>query len=457
MKKVSRRSKTIIILAVLMVAGLLYFSADVLINGGKWSIHPGNGNIYSGGNLSTGMVRDRIGDILVYSGEDGRLYSDNPTVRTAMLHLTGDSYGYIPSIVLNEYGSEISGYDSINGVYSLNSDEAELKLTVSAKVSTVAYEALAGRKGCVGVYNYKTGEIICMTSSMSYDPMNMPDIGKDDSGMYDGVFVNRFISSTYVPGSIFKLVTTAAAIETIPDIFEQTFYCDGDVEVEGDTIVCAGVHGEIDFKTALSRSCNCAFASIASQVGADVLTEYANKALVNESLSFDGLTTAKGSFVLRDKTESNVAWAGIGQYTNLINPCSYMTFVGAIGNGGTVVYPHLLYSVTGGGVMDTEYGQTVTGDVVLNYDTCQTMKEMMRNNVLTVYGDPYDLNICAKSGTAEIGEGIEPHATYAGFLDDEEHPLAFIVIVENGGSGSAICGSIANEVLNEAVKMMDSE
>lgn len=307
------------------------------------------------------------------------------------------------------------------------------------------------------MYNYKTGEIICMTSSMSYDPLAMPDISSDTTGKYEGVFVNRFISSTYVPGSIFKLVTTAAAIETIDDIFQQTFYCDGDVEVEGDTIVCAGVHGEIDFKTALARSCNCAFASIASQLGADVLTEYASKALVNDSFSFDGLSTARGSFVLKDNTESNVAWAGIGQYTNLINPCAFMTFVGAVGNGGTVVYPHLLQSVTGGGVMDIEYGQTVTGEKILSEQTCQTMKEMMRNNVVTVYGDPYDLNICAKSGTAEVGEGVEPHATYAGFLDDEEHPLAFIVIVENGGSGSAICGSIANEVLKTAVEMMDDE
>ncbi len=457
MKKISGRSKTVIILAALMVAGLLYFAADVLINGNSWSAHPGNGNLYSGGNLSAGIIRDRIGDILVQSGEEGRSYSNNPAVRTALLHLTGDSYGYIPSIVLNEYADEMSGYDTLNGVFALNRDSAELKLTVSAKVSSVAYEALAGRKGCVGVYNYKTGEIICMTSSMSYDPLAMPDISSDTTGKYEGVFVNRFISSTYVPGSIFKLVTTAAAIETIDDIFQQTFYCDGDVEVEGDTIVCAGVHGEIDFKTALARSCNCAFASIASQLGADVLTEYASKALVNDSFSFDGLSTARGSFVLKDNTESNVAWAGIGQYTNLINPCAFMTFVGAVGNGGTVVYPHLLQSVTGGGVMDIEYGQTVAGETILSEQTCQTMKEMMRNNVVTVYGDPYDLNICAKSGTAEVGEGVEPHATYAGFLDDEEHPLAFIVIVENGGSGSAICGSIANEVLKTAVEMMDDE
>ncbi len=457
MKKVSRRSKTIIVLVALMVIGLVYFAADTTINGSQWSIHSGNGNLYSGGNLSTGIVRDRIGDILVQSGENGRSYSNDPAVRTALLHLTGDSYGYIPSLVLNEYTEEMSGYDPVNGLYSFNSGEAELKLTVSARVSTVAYEAMAGRKGCVGVYNYKTGEIICMTSSLSYDPLDMPDISADTTGQYDGVFVNRFISSTYVPGSIFKLVTTAAAIETIPDIFDQTFYCSGQVEVEGDVIVCAGVHGQIDFKTALARSCNCAFAAIASQLGADTLEEYANKALLNQNLSFDGLTTAAGSFYISDKTESNVAWAAIGQYKNLINPCAYMTFVGAVGNGGQVVYPHLLYSVTSGNELDTQYGNAVTGSQILSSQTCQTMKDMMRNNVLTVYGDPYDLKICAKSGTAEVGEGVEPHATYAGFLDDERHPLAFIVIVENGGSGSAICGSIANEVLNEAVKMMDSQ
>lgn len=455
MKKISRRAVTALILAAITALGLGLLCGRLFVNGSQWASHPGNGNLYSGGNLSSGMVRDRVGNIMVQSLDTGRGYSNTPAYRISTLHITGDTYGYIPSLVLNEYAEDMSGYSRLNGIYRLGDAQAELKLTVSNEVCAAAYEALNGRKGCVGVYNYKTGEVICMVSSPSYDPYDMPDVENDTSGQYDGVFVNRFISSTYVPGSIFKLVTTAAAIENIPDLFQRTFYCGGSVDVQGDTIVCAGNHGQIDFETALARSCNCAFAEIAIELGAETLEKYAEKALVGESLSFDGLNTVRGSFDLPSTAESDLAWAGIGQSNDLINPCSYMTFMGAIANGGTIVYPHVLMSVTSGKLMDKTDGQTAYGDRILEECTCQAMKELMRNNVVTIYGDPYSLNICAKSGTAEVGQGSEPHATYAGFLNDSQHPLAFIVIVENGGSGSSTCGAIANTVLSKAVEVLD--
>ena len=61
-----------------------------------------------------------------------------------------------------------------------------------------------------------------------------------------------------------------------------------------------------------------------------------------------------------------------------------------------------------------------------------------------------DLAVCAKSGTAEVGGGQEPHAWFAGFIDDPEHPLAFLVLVENGGGGARVAGSIAAQVLAQA-------
>jgi peptidoglycan glycosyltransferase len=77
---------------------------------------------------------------------------------------------------------------------------------------------------------------------------------------------------------------------------------------------------------------------------------------------------------------------------------------------------------------------------------------MMRNNVLNQYGQSQfgDLAVCAKSGTAEVGGGSQPHAWFAGFIDDSSHPLAFIVLVENGGSGASVAGAVAAKVLAQA-------
>ena len=80
---------------------------------------------------------------------------------------------------------------------------------------------------------------------------------------------------------------------------------------------------------------------------------------------------------------------------------------------------------------------------------------MMRNNVVQTYGaDRFPDNTCAKSGTAEVGGGLTPNAWFAGFIDDPDHPYAFIVLVENGGGGSSVAGNVASEVLNAIVEKM---
>ena len=84
-----------------------------------------------------------------------------------------------------------------------------MALTVSADVQRTALAALDGRKGTVGVYNYKTGEILCAVSSPTYDPDDVPDV-EGNPETYEGVYVNRFLHATYTPGSVFKLVTAAA-------------------------------------------------------------------------------------------------------------------------------------------------------------------------------------------------------------------------------------------------------
>ena len=101
-------------------------------------------------------------------------------------------------------------------------------LTIDADLSRTAWEALDGRKGVAAVYNYQTGDILCMVSNPSFDPADPPEISDDDSD-YEGVYLNRLLSGLYTPGSVFKVVTTAAALEQLPGVEERTFTCDGSV------------------------------------------------------------------------------------------------------------------------------------------------------------------------------------------------------------------------------------
>ena len=102
-------------------------------------------------------------------------------------------------------------------------------------------------------YDYKTGEMhLHGVQTPTYDPQDPPEIADDDP-QYEGVYVNRLLSATFVPGSIFKTVTTAAAIDHIGDLQQRTFHCDGEMEIGGAKIACypgpwrpdhwPGVHG----------------------------------------------------------------------------------------------------------------------------------------------------------------------------------------------------------------------
>ena len=446
MKKVSGRAIFPLILAIVLLAGTVLLCVRYFAKADEWVTFSGSPHVYTGVNLDGGVVTDRDGTLLLDS-TDGRTYSADAVTRTATMHLLGDRYGYIQAPLLGSFADDMIGFDKINGLYGAEGTEANAALTLSAAAQTAAYQALGNYHGTVGVYNYKTGEILCAVTSPSYDPDNMPDVDADTSGAYDGVYVNRFFQAAYTPGSIFKIVTLAAAIETVPDWENLTFTCEGKTIIGGQEIICEGVHGTITLKQALAHSCNVAFGELAGKVGTKALMEYAEKLGLSESFGCDGIPVKAGTVDLKDADAGDLAWAGIGQYTDQVNALTFMRAMGRIAGGGTGAEPYLMAKITRGEKTAYE-AKTETSSRALKAETAAKMTEYLRNNVATIYGDGQfsGLNVCAKSGTAEH-EGETADAMFAGFCVDENCPLAFVVFVENGGSGSAVAAPIAAKVL----------
>ena len=446
MKKVSGRAIFPLILAIVLLAGTVLLCVRYFAKADGWVTFSGSPHVYTGVNLDGGVVTDRDGTLLLDS-TDGRTYSDDAATRTATMHLLGDRYGYIQAPLLGSFADDMIGFDKINGLYGAEGTEANAALTLSAAAQTAAYQALGNYHGTVGVYNYKTGEILCAVTSPSYDPDNMPDVDADTSGAYDGVYVNRFFQAAYTPGSIFKIVTLAAAIETVPDWENLTFTCEGKTIIGGQEIICEGVHGTITLKQALAHSCNVAFGELAGKVGTKALMEYAEKLGLSESFECDGIPVKAGTVDLKDADAGDLAWAGIGQYTDQVNALTFMRAMGRIAGGGTGAEPYLMAKITRGEKTVYE-AKTEMSSRALKAETAAKMTEYLRNNVATIYGDGQfsGLNVCAKSGTAEH-EGETADAMFAGFCVDENCPLAFVVFVENGGSGSAVAAPIAAKVL----------
>lgn len=440
MKKLEKRAIICLTLAAILFMGVGVFVYRFVAHGDQWATFYANQHIYSEGQLAQGRVYDRNGVLLVENSEGKVKYNDDEGIRTATVHAVGDKNGNIATAARSAFKSELVGYNLLTGTYSVTGQGKDLNLTIDAEVSKAANEALAGRDGVVGVYNYKTGEIICMVSGPNYDPENPPEVAEDDTS---GLYLNKFLSSNLIPGSIFKLLTSAAAIENYNALDSWSYYCEGVNYINGEKITCTSAHGTVDFEDALAVSCNCGFGELTREVGATVMKEYVEKCGLTTAYDIDGISNQKGSFEFPSDADLNLAWAGIGQYNDQLNPCSMMVYMGAIANGGKGIEPRLIKSVLSG---------TEETEEMIQSSTANKLTEMMKNNVESNYGDwnfP-GLDIYAKSGTAEV-YGREPNAWFSGFIKNESYPYAFIVCVENGGYGSSVAGPVANAVLQAIV------
>ena len=457
MNRIATRAFALLLLVLLLTAGMVFFLGDYLANADDWIMFPGSPHIYKGTKMGTGVITDSQGELLLDQSGD-RLYAAEEILRRASLHWVGDRLGNIRPGIVEHYSDALMGYDPINGVYAYGTAQGQLSLSLSANVQMAALKAMGHRVGTVAVYNYKTGELLCAVTTPTYDPEAVPDIDGDETGEYHGVYVNRFTQSKYIPGSIFKIVTLAIALETLPDIQEQSFNCTGSYEIQSGDITCEDPHGTQTLKESFCNSCNCAFAQIVEMIGREKMERYVELFGVTDSISFDGITTVSGNFDVQNATGEQVAWSGIGQHKDQVNPCAFLTFVGAIANDGVAVNPHIVKEIRVG-KNQTYEAKTEKAGRILSKATAQILQEYMQNNVIVKYGAENfpDVTVCAKSGTGEVGGDKKPNALFTGFVADSEYPLAFIAVVEDGGYGASVCIPVLSQVLQACIDLYNYE
>ncbi len=459
MKMITRRGLFLLILIIAFLGGLGFLTYSFVTEGHDWVMQPYNSHVYYNGELTgAGEITDCNGRSLAQTVDGKREYNDSEITRKSTLHAVGDTKGFISTGVQNVYEAKLTGYNTLTGVYSVAAGKSnDMELTIDADVCDVAYKALSDYKaGCVGVVNYKTGDIVCMVSTPGFDVQNKPkDI--DTNPKYEGAYVNRLLTGLYTPGSTFKIVVSICAIENIPDINSRTFMCEGEYDPgSGKPIECNAYHGKLTFKDALAKSCNSAFAQIAIELGPEKLAQTAKQLGLTSPVTVSGdINSSTGRFFLeKGDADDYVGWTGIGQGDTLLSPIAMLRLAGAIANDGKAVSYNLVDSLANkaGKALDLGFAKHETQ--LLSSETAAAMTTMLRYNVEEQYGDyNYEgLNLCAKSGTAQI-DAQDSHNTawFVGFMDDEKNPYAFVVLVEHGNSGSHTAGSIANKVLQALV------
>lgn len=461
MKRITNRAVAVLLIAALVICGMVVYVLRYIDHGQEWALYFSRAN--SG---STGQIYDRRGTQMAYfSGYENEFAPDEWT-REANYHVTGDYWGRTGTGVLSSFWGEMQGFDLINGTTQVQ--HSVMRLNIDAELNKLIYARLCrlykpvpedrepvydedGNEiepekeiynAAVLVCNYKTGELLGMVSTPSVDPLEA------DASPAEGAYINRCLSAAFVPGSVFKLVTSAAAIENISGLENETFYCEGEYKIAGVPITCMRAHGEQTFEQALANSCNCTFARLAVRIGQDAMVNYVREYGFLDSQSLDGIRTAKGSYPTEFVGDPEIGWSGIGQSTDLVCPYSMLRFVSAIANGGILIEPKLIND-----------GSTPVAERYMEASTAARLKQYMSYNAVTSYDSENNfpgLNICAKTGTAETGDGSS-NAWFVGFLDDDEHPYAFVTMVERGGSGLSVAGTVTNKYLQDYLKYLNGQ
>jgi peptidoglycan glycosyltransferase len=476
MKRTLRRSMMIMVVATLIVGGVGYLSYRIITEHNTWINMPNNNHISSDGGLTqAGTITDRNGVELAKSVNGKRVYNDDESIRKSMLHVVGDDTINIGTSLQSLYRMNLTGYSFVWGLGLPTSlkPNSDMSLTMDAEVCSTVYNKFGSNKGACVVFNYKTGEVLCDVSTPSYDPNAPPDITEDNQDEYEGVYVDNVVGSSYTPGSIFKLVTTAAALKYIDDIETREWYCEGVEYIGGDDESCkvycndSYAHGYETLDMALGNSCNVVFAEIAAELGIEKMTEVANEMGINSSFSMGDIDIKSGNYDVSDATKNQLAWSGVGQYTDLVNPLQMGIICSAIANGGKPVLPYIIGSDTS---LLTKVGITTgggTGDEMMSSEIAEKIAKMMRNNVENYYGDsnfPDGLEVAAKTGTGELtksGEGTsgdKNNAWIVGYCQNEDYPLAFAVVVNDvEGYGSQNAQPIASAALKACMSSMDKD
>ncbi|MFE2987211.1 peptidoglycan D,D-transpeptidase FtsI family protein [Streptomyces sp. NPDC059262] len=434
------------------------------------------GNILVDGKTVTGS-RD-TGEQLRYE----RTYKKGPLYAP----VTGyASQVYGTSLLENAEDDILSGTDPMLAPLPLFDDltrsqqpSGEVATTINAAAQKAAYSGLAGRRGAVAALDPATGEILALVSSPSYDPGAIAGTDAATASAWKKLIrapsqpmLNRAIRQTYPPGSTFKIVTAAAALDSgvVTDVDEPTETPSPWRLPDTSTLLRNEAHGceDASLADAIRVSCNTVMAKLGVRVGLKRMVSAATKFGFNDAGVRIPSGVARSNFDT-DMDRSQLALSSIGQFNTTATPLQMAMVSAAVANGGVLMAPHLVKRTT------DAHGNTVaqTGSKAyrqaMNPATAVQLQQMMQDAVDYGTGTNAqipDVTVGGKTGTAQHGVGNKS-APYAWFIswarasEAGNAEVAVAVVVEDasadradisgGGSAAPIARDVMEAALNSA-------
>lgn len=480
MNRAVRRMTAIVFMAfAVLVAGLTY---DQVIAGPRYRDDPRNARliIYESGRERGGIVTaDGVVVAQSVAATSGRTFTRTYPEGGLYAHTVG-----VASALLEDRGLESTRGDvltsqrdaTITGLLSALAGEdlrpRGLRLSIDHRLQQTALNALAGQTGAVVALDPRTGAVLAMVSLPTFDPNSLVSANAVVNGEQlvadpSRPLVNRATSETYAPGSTFKVITAAAALESGIAAPETEFPNTPEVELPNSTAVIrnfggdlCGASARVSLRSAFVRSCNTVFALLGMEVGGGELAGRAATFGFGDQIPFE--LTAAASSVAPDEVLADlaiVAQSAIGQRDVRATPLQMALAAAAVANGGLVMEPFIVAEV-----FDAEARVVAVADPTewrraLTPSVARTLGEMMVQVVESGTGRAAAVpgsTVGGKTGTAEVPDQ-PPHAWFIGYGGPPggEPTIAVAVLVESGGAagndatGGSVAAPIAHEVLEE--------
>ena len=343
-------------------------------------------------------------------------------------------------------------------------------LTIDPAAQDAAYDGLKGQAGAVVALEPRTGKILALATSPSYDPSRLTshdtakvaDAWKELNADKDNPLVDRALSETYPPGSLFKVVTSAAALAhgdtpstVIPAPHTLTLPQTNNPLNNFGNEVCAK-SGQMTLADALRISCNTAFGALGLSLGGPTLQQEAQAFGLNDNSLTVPIPTATSIFP-DNLNPPQTAQAAIGQFDVRITPLQAAMIAAAVANKGTLMKPYLVDQVLGPDLnpisttRPTVLRQSVTPAIAA--ELTQMMVGVVTHGTGTA-AQISGVQVAGKTGTAQHGPDTTPHAWFIAFAPAQNPVVAVAVLVENGGAlgSDATGGRVAAPIAAQVIK-----
>lgn len=383
-------------------------------------------------------------------------------------------------VEVNVYGKEVKNLGRIDPVSGYN-----IVLNIDVDLQKATAEALAGRSGAAVVLDVHDGSVLAMFSAPSFDPnLFNSGISREEWEKLQNnplcPLSNKAVSGQYPPGSTYKLIVAAAALEEGVITPETKIFCNGSFTLGNRTYRCwkKGGHGSVNLHQAIVESCDVYFYSVGKMLGVDKIAEYAKRFGLGRTAGIDlpnekaGLVPTKEWKLKRKRSPWQIGETistAIGQGFNLVTPLQLANAYSAFANGGNLWKPRLVkYIETADGKLYKEFLPEKEGELHLNPKTVDILNSALWGVVNEPAGTGKNakltgVDVCGKTGTSQV-LGLpenemarrakrltafqKDHALFACYAPSKDPEIAVAVILEHAGGGGAVAAPVARRILS---------